>query len=116
MEVKAMKATRKTIPTLIEKRETFSNTGGTVRGIKSPTPTFIDSILSEKTKSQLSEDEKSRLRIDWDTSGIKYIVMSYDTPIAWENEYGFIHKVSQKFSMTTSHHQGLLYLLHRDTP
>ena len=52
-----------------------------------------------------------RLRWDTDKSSIDYIVFSYATPIAWHTTDGRWHKVSQKFSMTTSHHQGRLYLI-----
>lgn len=39
----------------------------------------------------------------------EYVVLSYDTPIAWWSEmYGW-HVVSQKFSVTTSRHQSRLY-------
>lgn len=45
-----------------------------------------------------------------DRSGITYIVFSYGTPIAWVYD-GVVHRVEQKFSPTTSKHQGLLYML-----
>lgn len=41
---------------------------------------------------------------------IDYIVWSYATPIAWHTANGW-HRVSQKFSVTTSKHQGNLYLI-----
>jgi hypothetical protein len=41
---------------------------------------------------------------------IRYVVWSYSTPIAWWSPaYGW-HKVRQTFSVTTSRHQGQLYL------
>jgi len=98
-----MKATRHTIPSLIEKREPFSNTSGTVVAVKNP-KTF--------PVGQLNEDEKSRLRIDARENGIAYIVFSYGTPIAWETKNGHVYKVQQRFTQTTSKHQGLLYLFH----
>jgi hypothetical protein len=42
---------------------------------------------------------------------IVYVVFSYATPIAWVKADGETYKVKQKFSMTTSQHQGKLYLL-----
>lgn len=107
-----MKATRRTIPKLIEKRTEFSNDSGTVRGIK-PTPPLMVALLTRET-NQLNEDEKSRLRIDAGPTfnGIAYLVMSYETPIAWETKTGLIYKVQQKFSQTTSKHQGMLYLFY----
>lgn len=46
-----------------------------------------------------------------DVSTIDYTVFSYNTPIAWHTPKGGWHKVSQKFSVTTSKHQGNLYLI-----
>lgn len=46
-----------------------------------------------------------------DYDRIAYIVRSYLTPIAWVLEDGTVYRVSQKFSVTTSKHQGTLYLL-----
>lgn len=46
-----------------------------------------------------------------DMAGIRYVVWSYSTPIAWwSEEYGW-HVVRQRFSVTTSKHQGRLYLI-----
>lgn len=106
-----MKATRKTIPTLIQKRESFENGSGTMRGQKWPLRSEIQALLSRDTTSQLNEEEKTRLRIDFEQNVIQYIVLSYDTPIAWVTEDGWTYRVQQKFSQTTSKHQGLLYLL-----
>ncbi len=51
-----------------------------------------------------------------DCGNIRYVVMSYATPIAWwvpetETSKARWHKVSQKFSVTTTKHQGNLYLI-----
>lgn len=46
-----------------------------------------------------------------DMAKIVYVVWSYVTPIAWVTEDGTVYKVSQRFSVTTSQHQGKLYLL-----
>ena len=43
--------------------------------------------------------------------GIAYIVVSYTTPIAWVVRGGRVHIVDQKFSVTSTRHQGNLYLL-----
>lgn len=94
-----MKATRRTIPGLIAKREPFQNDSGTLRAEKNP-------VTVRFTK--LNDLEKSRLRIDADTQGIAYIVYSYDTPIAWETKSGWVYKVEQTFTQTTSKHQAML--------
>jgi len=51
-------------------------------------------------------------RAQWekDRKDIDFVVKSYATPIAWRAR-GRVYKVKQKFSSTTSHHQGKLYLL-----
>ena len=46
-----------------------------------------------------------------DNGSITYVVWSYATPIAWVTDDSRIHKVAQRFSVTTSKHQGKLYLL-----
>jgi hypothetical protein len=46
-----------------------------------------------------------------DMGHIIYAVFSYATPIAWVTLDDRVHRVSQKFSVTTSKHQGKTYLL-----
>ncbi len=46
-----------------------------------------------------------------DRPDIVYVVVSYATPIAWVTRSGRVHRVAQKFSVTTTKHQGRLYLL-----
>jgi hypothetical protein len=48
-----------------------------------------------------------------DNGSITYVVWSYATPIAWVTDDSRIHKVAQRFSVTTSKHQGKLYLLEK---
>lgn len=108
-------ATQKTIPSLIEKREEFQNTTGTMRALKfvNQNPdALIEKFLSDDA-NQMSEIEKSRLRIDADTAGISYVILSYDTPIAWENGKGEVYKVGQTLTQTSENHKGLLYLFHK---
>jgi len=45
-----------------------------------------------------------------DREFIIYSVYSYATPIAWYTRENGWHRVAQKFSVTTSKHQGKLYL------
>jgi hypothetical protein len=49
----------------------------------------------------------------WNADGhnIEYAVYSYNTPIAWVLKDGSTYRVAQKFSVTTSKHQGKLYTL-----
>lgn len=49
-----------------------------------------------------------------DATAIRYVVRSYDTPIAWKTLSGRWHIVREKFSPTTSKHQSRLYLLPRE--
>lgn len=57
----------------------------------------------------LNPEESALLNRDRDL--IKYIVWSYSTPIAWFIGSGVgWHVVDQKFSITTTKHQGNLYL------
>lgn len=47
-------------------------------------------------------------------TGFSYIVTSYFTPIAWVTNTGEVYRVCQKFSVTTSKHQGTLWQLGLD--
>jgi len=99
-----MKATRKTIPSLIEDRKPFTNDSGTLRGVKNPEPS-ID-------RGKLDDHEKGRLLVDFKRGKIVYMVISYDTPIAWETHDGWVYKVQQELTQTSEQHKGLLYLFH----
>ena len=56
---------------------------------------------------RLNEYEREMYKAD----DVVYTVVSYETPIAWVNRDGSVHRVDQKWSRTTSKHQGLLCLL-----
>lgn len=82
-------------------------TSGALRGeAHSPTSHYLYS-------GHLSYDEGMVLHEDLQT-GIDYVVWSYSTPIAWHRVDGTWHIVTEKFSRTTTKHQGNLYLC-RDT-
>lgn len=84
----------------IAAREPFT-TSGALRGEEIVHP-FV-------YPGRLNDEEAAQLRAD--LPGITYVVFSYATPIAWFHRDNGWHKVAQKFSMTTSHHQGVLYLI-----
>lgn len=67
--------------------------------------------VSFTTMGRLNEFERACLRHELECGAVEYVVFSYGTPIAWTNHDGSIHKVTQKFSVTTSKHQGMLYML-----
>lgn len=46
-----------------------------------------------------------------ETRDIDYVVYSYATPIAWHHPENGWTVPAVKYSMTTSHHQGRLYLI-----
>jgi hypothetical protein len=54
---------------------------------------------------RLNEYEAGKLYENVET--FDYVVFSYDTPIAWHSADGW-YVVEQKFSMTTSKHQGIV--------
>lgn len=56
----------------------------------------------------LNDNERDQFTLDYDF--IDYVVYSYGTPIAWHGVNGW-HIVAQKFSPTTTKHQGNLYLI-----
>lgn len=77
------------------------NTYGALRGEAIVHPYVHSGRLNDAERDALTRDLES----------INYVVWSYATPIAWHSVIHGWHKVEQKFSMTTSHHQGRLYLI-----
>lgn len=60
---------------------------------------------------QLSGPDLKAFQDHSETGTIDYVVWSYATPIAWHSTIWGWHRVAQKFSRTTSVHQGKLYLI-----
>lgn len=90
----------------IRDREEFKTSGALSADRHDPTSPYLYSgYLSGEDAEALTRD----LRV-----GIDYVVLSYSTPIAWHKVDGTWHKVEQKFSRTTTKHQGNLYLIPRE--
>lgn len=85
----------------LENEQEFK-TSGSLSGVKS-----ID------TRGELDSVEIAVLERDRREVGVRYYVVSYKTPIAWVRNDGEIHRVNQKFSVTTGKHQGMLFHLGR---
>lgn len=68
--------------------------------------------MSASDSGELSGSDKAAF--DTDASAIRYVVYSFFTPIAWKTLSGRWHIVRQRFSVTTSKHQGRLYMLPRE--
>lgn len=95
----------------IAARKSFTNHSGSLRG---------DCLISGS--GRLDQKNRDQWIQDWDH--IYYVVYSYDTPIAWhtskpkgcgccQDERWYI--VDQKFSTTTSKHQGQLWQIRQET-
>jgi hypothetical protein len=93
---------RRQVSAAVAKREAFSNSTGSLRGL-------TGDRLGQHMTGQLNAKERQQFLTDAHY-GIDYLVVSYETPIAWVSQGG-VYKVSQKFSRTTSCHMGLLYTL-----
>ena len=65
--------------------------------------------LTGWNSGQLHGADRDRFREE--CLSIRYVVYSYVTPIAWWTKERGWHVVSQRFSRTTSTHQGRLYLI-----
>lgn len=70
--------------------------------------------LGSYDRGRLSGEDLTQFYAD--CGSIRYVVMSYATPIAWwvpasETDKGGWYKVKAKFSVTTTKHQGNLYLI-----
>lgn len=77
----------------------FKNRAGTLVGIARP-----DRIQ----RGKLDEREIARLRVDIDQNGIRYVVLSYDTPILWITNDMWVYKVEQYLGEATELHKKLL--------
>ena len=73
----------------------------------------LNGHASWHNSGQLTGDELERYFAAVD-AGFRYVVTSYDTPIAWVTNDGEVYKVARKFSTTTSKHQGTLWELGLD--
>ena len=97
---------RHPIPDLARDLKPFTNTSGTLRAVEHPS---IEAI--KVYRHFLNYDESSRLWIDSIESGIRYIVLSYNVPILWITESGWIYRTDRDLSQTSEKHLGLLYHL-----
>jgi hypothetical protein len=79
-------------------------TGGSFKGERIVHPFIFPGKLNEQEREQLATDLPS----------ITYVVWSYATPIAWVRKDGSVYTVAQRFSPTTSKHQGMLHMLTHD--
>lgn len=89
------------IATAVAQRLEFSNSTGSLKGY----PKTDDYYPGDHMTGRLDPEERAKFLSDT-KHGITYLVVSYNTPIAWVCEDGSTYKVSQKFSPTTSRHMG----------
>lgn len=87
--------------TAISRMKPFTTSGALSAQATTGLGPFDSGYLSGK------DEEAFRAQCD----DIRYVVYSYSTPIAWWTGTHGWHVVSQKFSPTTSKHQGNLYLI-----
>ena len=73
----------------------------------------LNGHASWHNSGRLTGDELERY-FDAVDAGFRYVVTSYDTPIAWVTNDGEVYRVARKFSATTSKHQGMLWELGLD--
>lgn len=85
----------------IAKRETFK-TSGALQG-------RVENGMGTYEYGQLAGEDCAAFMAE--AHLIKYVVFSYATPIAWYTVENGWYKVRQKFSATTSRHQGRLYMI-----
>ena len=97
---------RSQIPTAVAKRLEFSNSTGSLKAHKRTENYNPGTHLT----GRLNPDERAKFLSDAQR-GIDYLIVSYATPIAWVCSDGSVYRVSQKFSVTTSHHMGQIYTL-----
>lgn len=97
----AIKTTRRTnLSPLLANRQPFANTTGSLRG---GTLDAFERDCFGRTSGWLGGDDLNAWRDQ--IGSVDYVVTSYATPIAWHTPNGW-HIVEQRFSVTTSNHQG----------
>jgi hypothetical protein len=100
-------ATLRQIPALIAERKSFR--GNSMPAVAIDRNDGFRGHIGIGTAGRLGTEEARKFYAEADR--IVYLVKSYDTPIAWVLDDGTTYKVGQKFSVTTSRHQGKLYTL-----
>ena len=83
------------------------HTSGALRGKEwhLSVPPSAGRLTNESDVTRLREDG---LQTAHSPVGIAFVVYSYATPIAWVRTDGEVYNVRQRFSVTTSKHQGLV--------
>ncbi len=94
------KANRRQAREAIAQRAEFNNSTGSLRG--------RNSGFNMVSSGRLNDAERIRF-INATLGSMSYVVISYDTPIAWVFN-GEWYRVSQRFSQTTSCHSGMIPL------
>lgn len=98
---KTRRTTVKTTPQAISDRVSFKYTSSLTGEV------FPDGSTSPNYRGELGDEDAAALR-EAEEIGIKYLVTSYSTPIAWETVNGDKHFVEHRFSKTTSRHQSFI--------
>lgn len=105
-------ATRKTIPGLVAQRLEFRNSSGTLRGLRHPNREVVRRFIANPD-SQLDDSQNLTLQAHSELQRIVYMVVSYQTPIAWEIARGYVYKVDPAgLTQTSRKHAELLADFH----
>jgi hypothetical protein len=103
-------AGRNVLNRALNARQSFV-TSGSLKGEHGSVGTF-----RFRGEGQLKHGERNQWIADREHA--TYVVTSYSTPIAWvvpdETDRGRVYVVSQRFSTTTSKHQGAMWPLSQD--
>lgn len=94
------RVTLKQVPECVERREEFVSTSNTLRGIQNP------DVLT--ACGELDDTERPRFLISLNNIGIAYVIVSYNTPIAWVRNDGLVQHVHQKLSRYPEQHKSLV--------
>lgn len=102
-------ATRKTIPGLVAQRAEFRNSSGTLRALRHPNREIVRRFVASNVLGDLS----LTLQAHSELRRITYLVVSYQTPIAWEIATGYVFKVDpERLTQTSRKHAELLADFH----
>lgn len=89
----------------VDSQTPFRTNTGTVRGYKYPN---AGDESGYPPMGRLPEEHQKELKILIDKEMIRFIIYSFGTPIAWVHYSGEWTVPDVRYSVTTTHHQGVV--------
>jgi hypothetical protein len=94
---------RQAIQNGVDAQEPFRTTAGSVKGY-----IFPQNTIELPPMGRLPEEYQKQLKMQIESGLVKFMIYSYGTPIAWVLYSGTWIVPDVSYSVTTSHHQGIV--------